>query len=106
MKREWKSVGAVVTDDEKKIIEDRAKNNKMTVNEYIRNRLLYDPEQQINHQLTVYEQDLITMVKKCYNLLQLNLESEEVTMAIVEAEKSMVKKGYLNLERASRLKNL
>lgn len=106
MKREWKSVGAVVTDDEKKIIEDRAKNNKMTVNEYIRNRLLYDSEQQINHQLTAYEQDLITMVKKCYNLLQLNLESEEVTMASTEAEESMVKKGYLNLERASRLKNL
>lgn len=106
MKKEWKSVGAVVSEEEKKIIEDRAKNNRMTVNEYIRNRLLYDPEQQNNRQLTAYEQDLITMVKKCYNLLQLQIKPEEVTMASMEAEESMVKKGYLNFERASHLKNL
>lgn len=106
MKKEWKSISAIVSEPERKIIEEKSRKNGMSINEYIRNRLLYDPEQQNNRQITAYEQDLITMVKKCYNLLQLQIKPEEVTMASNEAEESMVKKGYLNFERASHLKNL
>jgi len=110
----WHTVSTKVTTEEKEIIEKRAKDNNMSVGEYIKNRILYDPQESNkaenteiinnsnNHHLRPIDKDIILEIRKTYLMLiqlcqgeNIKIPKEKLKRVPFAAREYLAEKGYL-----------
>ncbi|MDA9818231.1 hypothetical protein N9C35_04240 [Flavobacteriaceae bacterium] len=102
----WQTVGTRITTEEKEIIEKRAKDNNMSVSEYIKNRILYDPQESNesinNDEFRPIDKDIILEIRKTYLMLTQLCQSENIRLpknvlerVPVAAKEYLARKGYM-----------
>jgi hypothetical protein len=101
MKKNWISISAAVTEEQKDQLNRQAEECNMSLSEYIKARLLIDQDDSSKlhgKNLNKFEKDLLSATVRTYNLIQAMadkmLSREEVKEAHQVSEKQLIEKGY------------